>query len=219
MWVVKLGGSIAKSKRLLKWLSALAEYGAGRVVVVPGGGAFANQVRGAQKKWGFSEAHAHEMALLAVHQYGMMLCGLNSSIMVPAANEHEMDEGLRAGKIPVWLPYSMVVREAELPRNWDLTSDSLAAWLAGRLAAKHLILVKSAIPHAKSVSVSDMCQLGIVDPAFCKFTEAANYSIWWLHSSQHDLLCKVFGRESLPPTVVISNPLDHSRGFDFGVIS
>ena len=42
--VVKLGGSVVRSPELDAWLDALAK-GAGRIVVVPGGGALADEVR------------------------------------------------------------------------------------------------------------------------------------------------------------------------------
>ncbi|MFA7096705.1 MAG: aspartate kinase, partial [Gammaproteobacteria bacterium] len=38
MWIVKLGGSLAQNPALKDWLEVLARDGAGRVVVVPGGG-------------------------------------------------------------------------------------------------------------------------------------------------------------------------------------
>ena len=45
MWVVKLGGSLARDPRLTAWLRMLAEFGGGRVTVVPGGADFADAVR------------------------------------------------------------------------------------------------------------------------------------------------------------------------------
>ena len=44
--VVKLGGSVVRSSELQSWLDAIAQ-GAGRIVVVPGGGALADEVRAA----------------------------------------------------------------------------------------------------------------------------------------------------------------------------
>ncbi|OZA05848.1 MAG: uridylate kinase, partial [Methylophilaceae bacterium 17-44-8] len=45
MWVIKLGGSLLGTDELQQWLSCIAEYGDGRVVIVPGGGVFADTVR------------------------------------------------------------------------------------------------------------------------------------------------------------------------------
>ena len=80
--VVKLGGSFAFSKHLRDWIEALAAC-AGRVVIVPGGGPFADAVRSAQPRMGFDDAAAHHMALLAMEQCGRALASLNS-VLSPA---------------------------------------------------------------------------------------------------------------------------------------
>ena len=74
--VVKLGGSLAESGRLPSILDIM---GRARipVVIVPGGGAFAVAVRHAQAAFHFPDAVAHQMALLAMHQTGLMLKALH----------------------------------------------------------------------------------------------------------------------------------------------
>ena len=76
MWIVKLGGSLSRDARLPRWLRMLAELGRGRVVVVPGGAAFADAVRAAQGHWGFDDLTAHNMAVLAMAQTAHMLHAL-----------------------------------------------------------------------------------------------------------------------------------------------
>ena len=83
MIVVKLGGSLFDYSKLSEWLKILSEEGAGKVVIVPGGGPFADQVRDAQKRWKFNDQQAHKMALHAMDQFGIMLCGI--------AEEHGYD--------------------------------------------------------------------------------------------------------------------------------
>ena len=53
--VVKLGGSFAFSVHLRAWIEAIAAC-AGRVVIVPGGGPFADTVRAAQQEWDLTTA-------------------------------------------------------------------------------------------------------------------------------------------------------------------
>src|SRR5215510_16371000 len=67
--VVKLGGSYAHAAELKPWLAAIAAC-AGHVVLVPGGGPFADAVREAQARMGFDDRVAHRMALTAMAQYG-----------------------------------------------------------------------------------------------------------------------------------------------------
>ena len=82
--VVKLGGSYAFSSTLKSWIEAVAAC-AGHVVVVPGGGPFAETVRAAQPKMGFDDRAAHEMALLAMEQYGCALASLGAGWRLAAS--------------------------------------------------------------------------------------------------------------------------------------
>ncbi|MDZ7736033.1 MAG: hypothetical protein U5P41_07960 [Gammaproteobacteria bacterium] len=61
--VIKLGGSLLDSPRLAEWLGILAEHGAGRAVIVPGGGRYADAVRAAQAGQGFDDTTAHRRAM------------------------------------------------------------------------------------------------------------------------------------------------------------
>src|SRR5688500_9035310 len=121
VWVLKLGGSLFKAAELSAWLAALAEVGAGQVVIVPGGGPFADQVRSAQQRWDFDDATAHRMAVLAMEQYGLMLAGLEPRL-TPAAAAAALLQGLERGKAMLWLPARMLADHPELPAAWDLSS-------------------------------------------------------------------------------------------------
>src|SRR2546426_2358433 len=77
--VIKLGGSFAFSADLGDWIAAIAAC-AGRVVIVPGGGPFADVVRAAQVQMGFDDRAAHRMALLAMAQYGCAIKSRNEAL-------------------------------------------------------------------------------------------------------------------------------------------
>ena len=51
MIVLKLGGSLLSSSILLDYLQLASEQGQGKVVIVAGGGIFAEQVRLSQQQW------------------------------------------------------------------------------------------------------------------------------------------------------------------------
>src|SRR5579875_2749273 len=140
--VVKLGGSQAGRPHVGGWLEALAAC-AGHVVLVPGGGPFADVVRTLQPKIGFDDIAAHHMALLAMEQFGRALASLRSGFEL-AVSMAAIADALERGCVPVWAPLMMAARAADIPASWDVTSDSLAAWLAGRLGVKRLVLVKQA---------------------------------------------------------------------------
>ncbi len=167
--ILKLGGSLAGSVRLAGWLAALAACG-GRAVVVPGGGPFADAVRDAQAAMGFGDNAAHELALLAMGQYGRALAALSPGFVV-AGSLDAMRDGLRQGMVPIWSPAEMVLAAADVPASWDVTSDSLAAWLAGHIGAGRLLLVKHGAFSDVSVSVADLVARGVVDRAFPRYLE------------------------------------------------
>jgi hypothetical protein len=140
MWVVKLGGSLSASPELPAWLDALART---RAVLVPGGGPFADAVRHAQARWRFGAQAAHDMAILAMQQYGRMLAALQPALAT--AFEPAELAAPRAGAA-LWLPQPDTLNAAGVPPSWNITSDSLAAWLAREVGATNLLLIKSAAP-------------------------------------------------------------------------
>jgi dihydroneopterin aldolase len=164
--VVKLGGSLVESGAVGAWLKAL-RGGGGRAAVVTGGGAYAEMVRRDQRRHGFSDRAAHRMALLGMEMNALMLADLGQ--LVPCRSIGEFRDALAKASIPVWLPSTMALADAAIPESWGVTSDSLAAWLARRLEATTLALVKSlASPSRDAVMLA---QSGIVDREFPPFLE------------------------------------------------
>ncbi len=164
--VLKLGGAQARGGALREWLDAIARH-AGRIVVVPGGGPFADVVRATQAQIGFDEAAAHEMAMGAMSQFGRALQALRPGFE-QADSRASLRDALARGQTPIWSPASMALA-AGLPASWDITSDSLAAWLAGELGADRLILVK----HGPPGTAAELAARGVVDPAFPVYLAAA----------------------------------------------
>jgi aspartokinase-like uncharacterized kinase len=172
--VVKLGGSYARFAGLLDLLSQLQE-GAGRTVVVPGGGPFADCIRREQARLKFNDRAAHRMALLAMAQFGYALAGLSTAL--PPAGSIEMLRGRMAeGKVPVWLPLELLDGRPDIPEEWSLTSDSLAAWLAERLSAQRLIFVKRVAP--RSAALSSLVASGVLDPLVPSFLARSSIEAW-----------------------------------------
>ena len=168
--VVKLGGSHATGPHLKDWLNAIAAE-AGSIAIAPGGGPFAQAVREAQAPIGYDDRAAHVMALMAMAQFGSALASLNPALELTASRS-AIRRALKAGRVPVWSPEAMA-RAARLPESWDLTSDSLAAWLAGALGASRLVLVKHGRFDAPSVGARDLAARGIVDSLFPRYLEAS----------------------------------------------
>lgn len=182
--VVKLGGSFAFSKHLRDWIEALAAC-AGHVVIVPGGGPFADAVRAAQPKMGFDDSAAHHMAVLAMEQYGRALASLNG-LLSPADTAEAIDRDLAAGRVPVWMPARMVLDAPDIARSWDATSDSLAAWLVGRIGAGRLLLVKHGEFPSGPARLEELAATGIVDKSFARHVKMSAAAAFILGPSDHD---------------------------------
>ncbi len=175
MWVVKIGGSLSRDPLLEEWLRQLSDLGGGRVVIVPGGGGFADQVREHQAVWRFDDVAAHNMAVLAMAQHALLMQGVCRNLVV-AATDAQIRRALHDGRAAVWAPLGMLRQEASLLTNWDVSSDSLAAWLANRLNAERLFVVKSCEIEAGQ-SMAHYTAQGVLDRRFAEFTRDASYPV------------------------------------------
>jgi 5-(aminomethyl)-3-furanmethanol phosphate kinase len=176
MIVIKLGGSLLASEGLLQCLKTIEKIFQGRdVIVVPGGGCFADQVRTLQKRWHFDDKAAHEMAVLAMQQMAILFQALNNTFEIfhLVAN---FPAKLKEKNLLIWSPDIRELDSAGIAASWDITSDSLAAWLAKTLAADELILVKS-IKLDQHLSCHDLGAKGIVDKAFARFVSGASFEL------------------------------------------
>jgi aspartokinase-like uncharacterized kinase len=162
--VVKLGGSTANQAVLGEWIGAFAGSRL-PLVIVPGGGPFADQVRDAQRGMNFSDRAAHAMAILAMDQFGHVILDRDDRL-APARSEEELELALADGRTAVWLPSSLAIPAPDIPASWDITSDALAAWLAGKLGADALLLVKQTNAFSSTDDIDSLTARGIVDAGF-----------------------------------------------------
>lgn len=162
--VVKLGGSTANATELGVWIMALAGSSL-PLVIVPGGGPFADQVRDAQKRMDFSDKAAHAMAILAMDQFGHVLLDRHEKL-VPARSLAEIEQALERDRIPVWLPSALATPAPDIAASWDITSDSLAAWLAEKIGAKTLLLIKRSSAFSEHDTIGRLATNGIIDAGF-----------------------------------------------------
>lgn len=189
--VVKLGGSLAETGTLPSWLAVAVEQGAGRCVIVPGGGDFADAVRAAQRRHGFSDGTAHRMALLAMEQYALLLQELAPALR-PCETVAQIRAALADRGVALWLPYAMVEADPAVAESWDVTSDSLAAWLARRIEATRLVLVKSATA-LPPLSPQRLAALGLVDAAFPVYAAGGGFAVAYCGPGEEARLANEIG--------------------------
>ena len=107
MWVVKIGGSLESPWMLRQWLVELCEVGAGRVVIVPRGGDFADKVRQYQSEWRFDDLAAHNMCLPGMTRPAILMQGILPEL-VPLRARAKVRRALRDGRVAVWVPTSLM---------------------------------------------------------------------------------------------------------------
>jgi aspartokinase-like uncharacterized kinase len=139
--VIKVGGSLIEEPERLTALcgklSQIAEtYG---LVVVPGGGRFADVVRDLDRRFNLPNEVSHRMAILGMDQFGLLLAQItpNSCATYSLKDTRQLSE---TGAVPVFLPSRLMFKVDPLKNSWDVTSDSIAAYVAGRLHAVKLVL-------------------------------------------------------------------------------
>ena len=140
--VLKVGGSLARGDGLQDLCREISVLGHQHpLLVVPGGGEFSDLVRQAYSRYDLGETAAHCMALLAMDQYGYLL----SRLIEGSSLETGMDSACRtaaSGRVAILLPSASVLDSDCLPHSWQVTSDTIAAWVARETGSPRLILLK-----------------------------------------------------------------------------
>ncbi|MBI4519821.1 MAG: hypothetical protein HY701_03205 [Gemmatimonadetes bacterium] len=179
--VVKLGGGVlADAERfeaVLATISAAAR--AQRLLVVPGGGPFAGAVREVDRRLRLSDDAAHWMAVLAMDQYAHLVAARLAAAALVAGGAEEAPRAIAValgeGRVPVLAP-ARWLREADpLPHSWDVTSDSIAAWIAGAVGARRLVLIKP--PQAAGDSLVDAYFARALPPGVAPVVVAADQAV------------------------------------------
>ena len=181
--VVKVGGGVGDDA-LKAVCTALGELGERhRLLVVPGGAGFADAVRDADRRFGLSAEASHRMAILGMEQFGWLL-----SELIPGAERCADLARIGTGRTTVLLPAALPLDA--LPASWQVTSDSIAAWVASQAGAGRLVLVKGVDglyaewpargePLAR-LSVAELAALrpGGVDDYLPVVLEGARFETW-----------------------------------------
>jgi aspartokinase-like uncharacterized kinase len=162
--VVKVGGGLTAVPGALDQVAKQLGFVGGRhrLLVVPGGGPFADAVREFDRREGLSADAAHWMALLAMDQYAYVLAErIPGAVLIDEPGA--IATALGATGVAVLAPYRWLRAADVLPHAWDATSDSAAAFIAGALDAARLVLIKPA---------SDRPAPELVDPCFASVLPA-----------------------------------------------
>lgn len=118
-----------RAKEIVKEIVDQTDASGETILIIPGGSVFADTVR----KVKASDEASHWMAILAMEQYGYYIADGSDAKLVEDIND--IDEG-----VYILLPYALLKKKDELPHTWDVTSDTIAAWVAHSLGARFIKL-------------------------------------------------------------------------------
>lgn len=195
--VVKAGGSLTTEIPVLYDL--LSSSGCD-LLVVPGGGLFADAVR----ESGAQGTPAHWMAICAMEETAWLWVAAGATLVETLQSP--------VNGVSVLLPYR-VLREADpLPHSWDVTSDTIAAWVASRRNAP-LLLLKSVDGIFCGGDICDVIppesgagtmETDVVDPLFLPFVRASGIR-WAIVNGRNPERVRSFLAGERPPGTY-SNP-------------
>ncbi len=176
-----------RSKELVVWLENIFSRTSDIIIVVPGGGEFAENIREAQRQLSFNNKIAHKMALLAMCQYGYFLSEINANIKILKNTKIScLDKNI--GGSFLWLPDDLLENISEITENWDFTSDSISLWLATYLSADKLVIVKSKKIIYNQSKIKEHVINRDVDNEFEKNINKYKGEIFFLEKTEHHQL-------------------------------
>lgn len=193
--IIKVGGSLYDQPNLpanlVIWAALAGEH---RLLFLPGGGPFAESVRAADARFQLSDSAAHWMAILAMEQYAYLLADLSAAATIV----HDLGEAAAAcaaKKAPILAPAALLRQVDPLPHSWQVTSDSIAAWLAGYSRTQRLVLLKSVAGIFQESSKTLRSQISreklvgseVVDPYFAQALPP-DTDCWLIDGGQPDRL-------------------------------
>jgi 5-(aminomethyl)-3-furanmethanol phosphate kinase len=198
--VLKIGGSLSRGTGLVALCSEVGRLGEKHsLLVVPGGGDFSEQVREADRRYRLDDTAAHRMALLAMDQYGYLLNQLidGSRLTTDLSGARESAE---SGRVAILLPSAPVFQSDPLPHSWQVTSDTIAAWVSRSANCNRLVLLKDvdgllgSDGLIKEMTVEQLAEhAGGVDEYLSNFLESASLEVWIINGLCPERLSELLG--------------------------
>ena len=144
--IVKIGGKICENDSDLQ--STMSQFNdllfkheiLSKIVIIPGGGTYANLVRKIDYELDVGDNISHWMAIYAMNIQGTRL--IEKFPEIEGITKLESTKESKKKKIQVFLPLEYLKETDELPHSWDVTSDSIIVYLASKLGLKECYLIK-----------------------------------------------------------------------------
>jgi hypothetical protein len=185
--IVKVGGSLYNQ---MPDLMPVIKASKRPLLLIPGGGPFADLVRRVQ----VNNDTAHWMAVLAMEQFGLFIASFGISTT---------DAIITPLTTTVFLPYRYLRLTDPLPHTWDVTSDAIAAWVAYVLHLD-LLLLKSVdgifINGIFQEQVTRPVETEVIDPFFIPFVIQNSVRATIINGTQPERVEKYLKGDLVPRT-------------------
>ena len=142
--VFKIGGKIFEDfenlKSTISQLKQLYDENLiDKIVLIPGGGSFANFIRKIYSELKFTEEIAHWMGIISMNYNGLEISKKFPSLQVIESYDKLIEN---SKTFCVFLPYEFIKENDKLPHSWDVTSDSISLFIAKKLELNECFLIK-----------------------------------------------------------------------------
>ena len=104
-----------------------------------------------------SEKLANTLALKSTEIFCSYLKDINKKLYLTT------DKHFKENLLNVWLPSVILSKEKSFKKNWNSTSDSVAAWLSNNIKANGLVFIKSLKKFKKINKLGDLQKKNIID--------------------------------------------------------
>ncbi len=159
MWIVKIGGSWLKNPKLPVLINSLQKFSKQKIVLVVGGGVFAETVRSVYTSIKMKQETGHILAMKATEIFAYYLKSINPNISITFKISNFFVK-----KLNLWLPTEILSYEAKFEKNWESTSDSIATWLYSNTKSKGVIFIKSlSFLNEEKLKLKDLQKKNIMD--------------------------------------------------------
>jgi hypothetical protein len=143
--VFKIGGKILENSNNIKstfsqLIQLFEKEILQKIIVIPGGGTLANFVRSLDDILEIGDDLAHWIAIYSMNYNGIIL-----NRKYPNLESIDKLKTFQDAKqmFCIFLPYSFLREDDTLPHNWDVTSDSIALYVANKLKLSQCFLIKN----------------------------------------------------------------------------
>lgn len=185
--VIKLGGSLANH---VPGLVSVLRLSPRPILLVPGGGSFANAVRLA----GLDDESAHWEAIAAMEKYGRTIARLG----IPVTSRLFLPD-----QTILFFPLRSLREQDPLPHSWDVTSDTIAAWAASELRID-LLLLKSVDGIRRGDTMEELVtsprDTDVVDPYLIPYVLKNRVNTFILNGTRPEQLARYLKGERVPGT-------------------